>query len=71
MGLSLWLSLLAQTKPWRLHGGYHRGITKPNHGGLRPHNHFLNPAAVPVVSYEYPFYRLSNDRLWPPFQLKA
>jgi hypothetical protein len=49
MGLSLRLGLPTQTKPQGLHGGHHRGILKPDHGGLRPRNHFFESHEIPLT----------------------
>jgi hypothetical protein len=48
MKLSLRLGLLAQTNLGRLHGGHHRGILKPDHGGLKPHNHTSESCGGPL-----------------------
>jgi hypothetical protein len=39
MKLSLRLSISAQTKPQGLCSGHHHRILKPDHEGLKPHNH--------------------------------
>jgi hypothetical protein len=64
-------SLSTQAQPQRLHGGHHRGILSPDHGGLSPIITPPNPTIAPTTSYEYIFYLSSSDRLQPPARWKA
>jgi hypothetical protein len=48
-----------------VHGGYHHGIPRYDHGGFSPIPLSLNPAVVPTVTYEYLFYLPSSERLRP------
>jgi hypothetical protein len=47
MKLSFQFCISAQTKTRVLHGGHHRGILKPDYGGIKPHNHTFESRGGP------------------------
>jgi hypothetical protein len=55
--------LSAQTQPWGIHGGHHRGILGRDPGGLSLMVTLPNLTVVPAISYEYLFYFLSSEWL--------
>jgi hypothetical protein len=49
MKLSLQPGFLAKAQPRGLHDGHHRGILKPDHGGLMPLNHTSESRGGPRI----------------------
>jgi hypothetical protein len=65
MKLNLCPSFPAPPQPRGLHGGYYREIASHDHGGSSPMTSLVNPALVPVVTYEYLICLPPGERLWP------